>query len=252
MSKGHLHEFAIGTACASFHAVKKRSVDTQVAAGSLTASKLLVMTLACGCGSGANVSATSDASDRDANTADTDTVNSGDAQDAGGVPVCGGQGCGGQGCGPGSVCVTSPGAMFPTCAPVPTLCAGHVTCDCLGSALCPQGLGFSCYDQRSDTLDCISGVACTRTTCSPAAPGPVSCGVATCPTGSVCMTIFSGTPADANTPPDQHCSKIPAACANNPSCDCLSPVLCLGDNSGYSCAVEDSSVKRLLLLTKRH
>jgi hypothetical protein len=155
--------------------------------------------------------------------------------EAGGVPVCSQLECGDESCQPGHVCVTAPTQGAPRCVAAPAACGGLTTCDCLGSALCPQGLGFVCYDQNEPgqiAAACISGVACLSATCSRGPQGAPSCG-GMCPAGSACLQILPGTMADAGPP---GCQAIPAVCADNPTCDCLGPTMCLPNNFGYGCS----------------
>jgi hypothetical protein len=121
---------------------------------------------------------------------------------------------------------------------VPDACA---TCDCLGAAVCPSGSVATCYDLAdpgSASPACVSGIACSARTCTHGASS-APCGAAPCPTGSICRRIYSGVAFDASSV-QPICTPIPKACAANPSCECLGPTLCLGDNAFYTCSDDDA------------
>ncbi len=100
------------------------------------------------------------------------------------------------------------------------------------------GFDGQAHDAGGQSPSCPSGVACTDASCGQPAGGAL-CGDAQCGAGSVCVTIYSGTPSPEAGPPS-FCRLAPAACANDATCDCLGPALCLGDNNGYSCVNDEA------------
>lgn len=168
------------------------------------------------------------------------------ALDANGAILCTqlcGQGVPGD-CAQGTICVTAHSFLFSgggTCVPVPTACVGNPTCDCLGSSLCDGGSSYACYsasELASPSPSCLSGVACTNASCRHPAGGAL-CGDAQCGSGSVCVSQFGGG-INSDAAFDPVCQPVPAACANNVTCDCLGATLCVGNGEYPICTDDDA------------
>jgi hypothetical protein len=147
------------------------------------------------------------------------------------------QSCGSINCGAGDICLsqTNLGVLGGTCVLAPLSCGDHPSCSCLAS-LCRQDSYAICYDQadlHSAVPACVSGVTCAPNKCTHPAASVVPCNGAPCAAGQVCVHRLAGVP-DGGSPP--RCESIPAACADNPSCGCMGPTLCLGDNLGFRCS----------------
>ena len=152
------------------------------------------------------------------------------------------QSCTSTNCGPGDICLsqTNLGVTGGTCVLAPLSCGDHPSCSCLAS-LCRSDSYAICYDQadlHSAVPACVSGVTCAPNKCTRPTASAVPCNGAPCAPGQVCVHRVGGIP-DAGSPPT--CEPIPAACADNPSCGCMGPTLCLGDNLGFSCFDDDDA-----------